>query len=302
MHTTLTTIGITLLTLLSLAASAIAIRDIGKPDDDGRRRRQRQNLIAIIAAGSAVLYLYRWLMLSGQLNPLEAHVDGLLLIATIFSGVLLYLQAPSRLPGISPFALPMLTFLLAWAICASDWTFHQFAIKADGLTQLWKVIHLAGVYLGTLAFAIATISGVMFLYVQKKLRQKADLAVMHQLASLENIERTIIRAAAIGFALLTLGLLTGLVILNTGPTRLGDGWWHSPKVLLATAVWLIYAVVMNVRHATLFRGARAAWLSILGMTLLLVVYGIVTSSSYSNPVESEVSPAQTIAPVGGEQP
>jgi len=44
---------------------------------------------------------------------------------------------------------------------------------------------------------------------------------------------------------------------------------------LAASVWLIYAVVMNTRHTATFRGARAAWLSILGLVLLLATFGIV---------------------------
>ena len=46
---------------------------------------------------------------------------------------------------------------------------------------------------------------------------------------------------------------------------------------LALAVWGIYALAMNVRQTTSFRGARAAWLCIAGLVLLLITYGIVVS-------------------------
>jgi len=37
---------------------------------------------------------------------------------------------------------------------------------------------------------------------------------------------------------------------------------------------VIYALVKNVRHATAFRGVRAAWLSIGGLALLLATFAL----------------------------
>ena len=69
-----------------------------------------------------------------------------------------------------------------------------------------------------------------------------------------------------------------LVSLHTAnASALGPGWWHSPKIVLSAAAWLVYALVKNVRYATRFRGARAAWLSIAGLLLLLAAFGTVTA-------------------------
>jgi ABC-type uncharacterized transport system permease subunit len=180
----------------------------------------------------------------------------------------LFLQTGRRMPEFSGFALPVLTLVLAWAICASRFTLELFAIG-----DVWKVFHLASVYLGTLSVAIASVAGTMFLYVQRRLRHKGDLPRPGRFASLESLERVITRAAALGFALLTLGLASGLIIEWHKPEALGPGWWYSPKVLLATFAWLVFLLLMNVRHATRFRGARAAWLSIFGLVLLLATMG-----------------------------
>jgi ABC-type uncharacterized transport system permease subunit len=267
------TIAIALLTLLAAVASAPALRDLFKraspSDADARRASQRRQEAALLALtlGNGAVFFYRWVVVRGDWQPVEAHVDGLLLIATFFAATLLFLQHRSRMPGLSALGLPVLSIVLLWSFCASRWTFEPFRIGS-----VWMTFHLTSVYLGSISLAIAGIAGALFLVAQRRLRSKKDIAAEPSMASLETIETLIVRTSTLGFALITLGLVSGGVLLTSGPTRMGEGWWHSPKVILSVAVWLLYAVVMNVRHASLFRGARAAWLSILGVVLLLATF------------------------------
>jgi ABC-type uncharacterized transport system permease subunit len=269
MHDSITTIGLAALTLLSLATTIIAVRSLFVPAMRQAWQARINWLTVAIGAGCAVLYLHRLLLVNHHFAPLEAHVDGLLLIGGILAAMIPLIARWSTLPGLFAFALPLLTLFVAWGVCASAWTFHPFDI--DSTVQM---LHRMGVYLGTLCFVVAASAGAMFLYVDRRLRHKADPPGRNTLGSLEAIERLIIRASGLGFGLLTFGIIMGIITTTSEPTSLGVGWWYSPKVLLAFGAWLIYAVVMNVRHATVFRGTRAAWLSIAGLVLMLAVSGI----------------------------
>ncbi|MBB6428508.1 cytochrome c biogenesis protein CcsA [Algisphaera agarilytica] len=287
---TLTNTILVILTLLAAGASVLAIVRLrttmglalsppsadNEPAPDSRRpsKALMNAIVAVIALVSAGLLVYRWQQIGEGWNPLTAHVDGLLLIASLMAIVGLYIQSRPRLGGMAVFILPMLTLILAWAICASAWTYRPFNLNS--LSPVWTGVHLAGVYLGTLGCAVAAMAGVMYLFVQRQLKLKRNPRGLLRLASLESLERLITQAASLGFGLLTVGLVSGVVILRTEGEVLGPGWWYSPKVLFAFAAWLVYAVVMNVRYASVFRGRRAAWLAIGGFVLLLVVYGIVT--------------------------
>ncbi len=237
--------------------------------------RVQQTLLAVIATAAAGMFFYRWLVVVERWQPLAAHLDGLLLMSVLFAAVILFIQSRPRLFGLSLFALPLLALILGWAVCAAVWTYRPFNLES--LHPVWQGLHLTSVYLGTLGAAIAAIAGGMYLFVQYRLRHKPAAAGCTPLASLETLESVIIRTATLGFALLTLGIAAGLVIIVESPDTTVPGWWHTPKVLLAVAAWAVYALVMNVKHTTRFRGARAAWLSILGLALLLAVYGIVTA-------------------------
>lgn len=290
MHDAITTVSLVVLTLLSLAASALALRRLVARSNSRTATGIEQGLLLVCSVSTLLLFLYSGMIRHANWQPLEAHVDGLLLIAFLLAGTQLFLQQRPRLGGIDAFGLPLLTLLLAWAVCASAWTYRPFNI--DNLHPVWMTFHLTGVYLGTLSSALAAVTGGAYLYVWQRLKHKQGLTDMGRLANLESLETLIIRAATIGFALLTLGLVTGLIIQTASPsTRLGAGWWHSPKVLLAVMAWAVYAVVMNVRFASSFRGTRAAWLSIFGLVLLLATYGVVTA--LPSPSHATPQPAPT---------
>ena len=288
MKLTVTNLTLVLLTLVGVAASGVAWRRLretmrlvsGGPARVEVRDAERPSklalnaLVAVLGAGAGALLVYRWRWLGEGGSPLAAHVDGLLLIAALLAAVGLYVQSRPRLGGMAAFYLPVLTLLLGWAVCASAWTYHPFAI--DTLHPVWRGVHLVGVYLGTLGCAVAAVGGGMYLFVERQLKNKVNPRGLLRLASLESLERFVQQAAMLSFGLLTLGLVSGVVIQRDADA-LGPGWWYSPKVMLAFAAWAVYAVVMNVRVATVFRGRRAAWLAIGGFVLLLAVYGIVTA-------------------------
>ncbi len=226
--------------------------------------------LTLLAAG---VFAYRALAVHEAWVPLEYHVDGLSLLVALLGVVVMYLQWTRRLPGLSMVALGLAAVLSLWGFCASWFTLREFDIRG-----VWRQVHLLSVYLGTLGVCLAAVAGAMWLYVDKQLKGKDHRAQrlhrLGRLASLEALELAVTRSALLGFVLLSVGLATGLVIVTGQSNRLGEGWWYSPKVLLAFVAWLIYALVMSVRHVSTFRGRRAAVLAIIGFILMLLVLGI----------------------------
>lgn len=205
----------------------------------------------------------------------QAHIDGLLLLSALLAGSITYIQSRPRLFGLSLFALPLLTLMLLWGVCAALWTYRPF--KLETFEPAWVVFHTATTYLGLLGCGLGAAAGAMYLFVQRRLKDKAHLGRVNPMASLETLETLIIRSATLGFVLLTLSLVTGLIIVTQSDTAtsLGKAWWSSPKVWLAGGAWLVYAVLINVRAFSTFRGRRAAWLAIAGLLLVLATYGAV---------------------------
>ncbi len=238
--------------------------------------------VAASAAAAIAIFLYRAAALHAGWQPLESHADGLLLITAVFALAVLAIQHYDPIPKLNLFALPVLTLLFAWAFCAATFTFRPFHIDS-----VWLTAHLAAVYLGSCFVALAGVAGALYLHARRKLNRRADLAQPPNLASLERIEALLIHAATVGFVTLTAGLALGLVITLNDPTPLANRQHFILKLTLAATVWLFYAVLINVRYASRFRGPRAAWLSIAGFALLLATFAIVaaTPQTKSNPTK-----------------
>jgi hypothetical protein len=257
-------------------------REITAPTGEKSRRLNRADApwrvdaaIAAVTLGSVGLFVYRWLAVTGDWQPLAAHVDGLLLMSALLGIGVWWLHSRPKMRAITAFTLPTLTLVLGWGICAAVWTYRPFAI--DTLEPVWRAVHLACVYTGTVGAMVAASGGAMYLWVERRIKRKQDVQDLGRFASLETLERVVRNAASVGFALLSIGLATGVVLIAEEPGALGEAWYVSPKVWLSALAWLAFAIVMSVRHATSFRGSRAAWLSIGGFVLLLGVYGIVTA-------------------------
>lgn len=267
-----TTLGLIAATLASLAACGAALRRTLSDGDHSRLERVERAGVIAVALLAAGVFVYRAVVVHQGWEPLSSHVDGMSLLAALFASVVAYLQWTARLRGVDVFALPLLAIITLWGVCASWWTLREFEIGG-----VWSRIHLWSVYLGMASVAMAAAAGGLYLFVDRQLRSRDHpsqrFRLLGRLGNLESIESAIIVAATGGFALLTLGLLTGVVVLSDRGA-LGAGWWYSWKVLLAAVVWVIFAVVMHVRFVPTFRGRRAAVLSIVGFVILLAVLGI----------------------------
>ncbi len=277
--------GLIGLTLLALVTWAVELRHYFRPVE--RTPSRLFGWLTVVLIG--LLVLMRWLDAEGW-QPLHSHLDGLLLIGLMLGASQLYLRSKPRLGRIGLVIWPVLAFLLAWALCASAWTYRPF--KLDSLEHVWRVVHLGGVYAGTLFAVLAAIFGGLYLFVYRAVKRHDLASPQPGLPSLEWTESAVIRFTTLGFVTLTIGLISGVVVVADTPGRLGSEWWLSPKVVLATASWLAFALAMNVRTLSLFRGPRAAWLAITGLVLLLGVHGLVTSWPDPKPVEETVVPVE----------
>ncbi len=243
-------------------------------------------LITVLCSGSLV---YRVVAVHQAWAPVQAHVDGLLLIGLLLAAAILYIQSRPKLFGLSLFAMPLLSLILAWGVCATLWTYRAFDL--DSFAPAWTAFHLGVTYFGLLGCGIGAAGGAMYLFVQGRLKAKAGLGQVNPMASLETLETLIIRAATLGFVLLTLSLISGFILTQSkAETSLGMAWWSSPKVWLATLSWVVYAVLINSRSFSTVRGNRAAWLAIAGLVLVLATYGAVEAIDHTRQDDSSSTP------------
>jgi ABC-type transport system involved in cytochrome c biogenesis permease subunit len=201
----------------------------------------------------------------GKWLPMEDNFESLASLGLLLAAFILYLQRARPMPVLNFFLIPVVVLMLAAALI-----FGSAKPDAYRTNSLWSWTHRLSSFGGALAFAIAGAGGCLYLIASAHLRKKPTLPGP-EMGSLERIERFTQSAAAVGFALLTIGMLTGLIkILHDGSsTKLGPHWMTSPKVLLAFSAWIVYALALHSPISQGLRGRKSAMLSIVGFVLML---------------------------------
>ncbi|MGH9427019.1 MAG: cytochrome c biogenesis protein CcsA, partial [Terriglobia bacterium] len=110
---------------------------------------------------------------------------------------------------------------------------------------------------------------VMYLLQERELKLKTFSAIFHRLPSLTTLNEIATSAAAIGLALLTIGIATGMLWSSS---RYGVLWHNDPKEIFALLTWLLYLLLIVYRSTAHWRGRSAAWLGVAGFVLVLCTF------------------------------
>ena len=140
------------------------------------------------------------------------------------------------------------------------------------LASYWLGIHTILAFLGDAAFAMACGIGIMYLIQERYVKSKHLSGLFQRLPSLQVLDEINYRLITLGFPLLTLAIITGVLWSNTA---WGTYWRWDPKEVWSLITWLIYALVIHLRLTLGWRGKKAAILSILGfMAVIFTFFGV----------------------------
>lgn len=113
---------------------------------------------------------------------------------------------------------------------------------------------------GLAMLGVSGLAGLLFLLEHRRLKAKRPIDARFPLPSLEALDRTNRVSLAAGFPLLTLGVITGMLWVETEQGRLFTGAHHE---IWSAIAWGIYAVLVAARFGV-SQGARQAAASAVG--------------------------------------
>lgn len=128
-------------------------------------------------------------------------------------------------------------------------------------------LHVMVNLLGTAAFVLAGAAAALYLVQEKRLKQKR-LAKLGNLPPLDTLDRAGHRFLVAGFPLLTVGVITGTFWARQLEFGTPD---EVMRIVFGYATWLLIAGVLLLRAAAGWRGRRAAYGTIAGLSCALAV-------------------------------
>src|SRR3954454_18753095 len=170
-------------------------------DRSGSRIAAKACMYSGVCLSLAVLI---WRSVARGTLPLKDICDVLIWLAVILSLFVLYVQRRKPIGGLDWFVIPIVILLLVGAVIVGQTQQREY------VHSVWTYVHFITSFGGAAAFAVAGAAGAMYLIANYRLRHKVALAGPN-LGSLERLEHLTLTAVTLGFALLTIGAITGFM-------------------------------------------------------------------------------------------
>jgi cytochrome c-type biogenesis protein CcsB len=199
-----------------------------------------------------------------QYLPLTQQYEEFSFFGALATLGFLVAYARYRLAPLSVFAFPLI-FVMTFV---ANLFYDPSASIPPVLRSNWIYIHTPFVFLGYAALFIAFAAAIMYLIQEHALKSKHPVRLYNWLPSLEICDDLAYRALAIGFPLITLGIITGALWAQVAVR----GFWATDAtVLFSFLTWLVYLLLIFYR-LTGWRGRKAAYLSIVGFIGILATF------------------------------
>ena len=199
--------------------------------------------------------------------PLTNLYESLAFFAWTFAVIYLVLERKFKIRTVGAFVAPFPFLIMAYAALNPN----DIQPLVPALKSNWLISHVVTCFVGYAAFAVSF--GVSFLYLFKagseKRSPKSAGSFWDFLPSAAALDEIGYKTIAIGFPLLTIGIVTGAFWANVA---WGTYWSWDPKETWSLIVWLIYAAYLHARITRGWRGKRAAILSIVGFAATIFCY------------------------------
>lgn len=143
-------------------------------------------------------------------------------------------------------------------------------LAEGGMKMTWVYVHTAMAILGAVAFALASLAGIMYLIQERLLKSKRLNDLYNKLPSLDILDDLNRRAVMLGFGLLTLGILIGAWGAGGGAGSFLTSW--DLRKILTLVIWGFYLVVLHGRITMGWRAKKAAYLAIFGFICVIVSF------------------------------
>lgn len=184
----------------------------------------------------------------------------------MFLTVLLILVLRKKLMEASAVVLLPITILSIFL----QWLYPVPTPKMEPVLKAgWIYIHIPLMILSVSCLTISFITAIMYLLQERQLKHKTNSVLLGRLPSLEASEEISYKSLWLGFFLLTLGMVTGMI---WSKYLRGAYWSWDYKEIWSLLTWALYAILLNGRMISAWRGRKAAYLAIVGFVLILFTF------------------------------
>jgi ABC-type uncharacterized transport system permease subunit len=198
--------------------------------------------------------------------PVEGIHFPMSVVSMLMCVVYLLMRSRFRIDVVGAFVAPLaLTSLLASRFVGGG---TSMVDQAPRLKSALVPLHVTANLLGVALFSLASAAAALYLVQERLLKEKRIEGLFRRLPPLDALDRAEHRFLLAGFPLLTIGILIGT--LWARQVEMG-GARDLVRAAFGYLTWLLIAGVLLLRAAAGWRGRRAAYGTIAGFGLAVLV-------------------------------
>ncbi|HUI07962.1 MAG TPA: cytochrome c biogenesis protein CcsA [Verrucomicrobiae bacterium] len=165
-----------------------------------------------------------------------------------------------RVSFLGAFTAPLVLVICLAALLSPIDVLHAQPITRSA----WVEFHAAIAIVACGAFALAFVTSAMYLVQERQLKTRRLTSSFLLLPSIEQLDVINFRLLIMGFGMLTVGMIGGMVSYRI------VGHWPTPKIIWAAVVWLLYGTIVLARGLWSVRGRKVALMSMASFAVMLV--------------------------------
>jgi cytochrome c-type biogenesis protein CcsB len=189
-------------------------------------------------------------------------VSSFLAWTVVLFFLMTYLRTRVDVLGLAVYPVAFMLLLVANLTPASE-------AERPILNSLFLPIHATLAFLGYAALFVACAMGILYLVQEHELKARSPNRFYYLIPSLERCDTIGGRSVAVGFAFLTLAIVTGLLWSRAARGRY---WSWDAKEWSAIAAWVIYVMLLWARGRSGWGGRKAAFLGIAGFAAVIFTF------------------------------
>ena len=219
-------------------------------------------LASVGLAAQGIGIIFRWIQIGRP--PLANLFESLTFLAWALVAIYLLVERRRRSAALGWFVTLVALIVTAWTITVpKDVAIHP------ALHSRWLAIHVISSLLAYASFILAFAATLGYIIQERLLKSKRINALQQQLPSLDAVDHLAYKMVALGFPMLTLGVVTGAMWAQTA---WGSYWSWDPKETWSLVTWLVYAAYLHMRIVRGWRGKWANRLLLIGFAAVLVTF------------------------------
>lgn len=226
-----------------------------------------------LAVGLGFIFQSAFLSIRGHALgrcPLTNLFEVLVFLGWSIALIYMLVGPAYRLSLMGAFTAPLVFVIQALALFAAVDQPHGPKLPANP----WLEFHASISIIAYGAFALACVAGLMYLVQERQIKTHQLRTVFRYLPPLSDLFAAITRLLWWGFALYTLGLLSGFLVGQPLPLVQG---------VCAFGVWALYAAILQGRHLRRLAPKKVAALCIIGFSAALALLWGITFSAQVQP-------------------